>query len=1213
MNKLQALQVFSIISLAVIATSVFVLVSESSDADSESIIDEGLTYTLVESGEGNYATVSAVDNSLTTIVVKSTINHSGMDYEVRSIDQSVFKDNKTLVEITICANERFVLSKGQFTGCSALSKAVFEGSLTEITDNTFVGCSSLKEIVLPNTVITVGNSCFEGCSSLTSINLGAVQTISDSAFKGCKGLTALDLESSVRISSNAFSGCTGLTSVALPNVQSIGESAFGNCSNLNNIEFGSNLTHIGMRALAGTSIKDLVFPASITSIDLGESNSQSCFPSTMTSLTIDGKNPKYACESNMLIDKDANTIVYAFNIVGELTVSKNVGPGAFYSQGITELIISEGVTSIGNSAFVNNVAMVAVSLPSSLVEIGSSAFNGCSNLTTINASTGLRVIGGFSTCTKLDTVTLPETVEEICDNAFNGCSNLTTINLPNGLKVIGSNAFNGCSKLSLTSLPASLTEIGDSAFNNVSFGNSSFVLGESHDIKLGATGIITTGTITLNRVICDNEYVYVKMVSPSVLLLGEDFNLFGTKDGWIISNDGKTLYGRDLNDLHTSLVIPSTVERIVGTGFQNRADAEKTHFTISCEDLTKTIQLDSGNDNGRGVFANLMWVDRIELPNIIVTEDGTFYGCHAKTISIASMNAVPANTFNNKYLTEITVGGYTSINGPITSQTSRNLALQIISFPDTLTEANIGSALGLSLYDASKTMIKFSEGVNPYSGSYCASLIAGKTFLKEKPNAKNFYEVPENEIILVTEKTTGNTYQKIAKADRYDGIAGSGQVYRIAEGKVLLTLHVDDELIYVAVDKGSVSNLENPTKIGYNFEGWFTDPEYSTSFDTSSAINADQVLYAKFTIVQYTITFDTAGGSEIAAITLDYGSDVTAPADPTRTGYTFTGWDAEVPAKMPVDGMTLKASWKINQYTITFDTAGGSEIAAITQDYDSDVTAPDAPTRTGYTFTGWDAEVPAKMPASSMTLKASWKINQYTITFDTAGGSAIAAITQDYNTSVTAPSAEPSKDGYRFVKWDSEIPASMPANDVIIKAVWAIVATVNENGKSIVTLDSETSSFIPAAETKEITVEIRENTAVKVENASDLIGKTVVSKVEPVSNSTGVSGTAYEFTFTADGTQYNGKIQVTLPYTKEAGKEPVVYYWNGSESTKMNVVSSTDTSVTFETDHNSMYVVASETPSKDDGLNFLLFFGLLMVVGIAVSMLVGFNFYRKKA
>ena len=252
------------------------------------------------------------------------------------------------------------------------------------------------------------------------------------------------------------------------------------------------------------------------------------------------------------------------------------------------------------------------------------------------------------------------------------------------------------------------------------------------------------------------------------------------------------------------------------------------------------------------------------------------------------------------------------------------------------------------------------------------------------------------------------------------------------------------------------------------------------------------------------------------------------------------------------------------------------------------------------------------MPASSMTLKASWKINQYTITFDTAGGSEIAAITLDYGSDVTAPDA-PTRTGYTFTGWDAEVPAKMPVDGMTLTAVWAIAATVDENGKSVVALDSEISSFIPAAETKEITVEIRENTTVKVENASDLIGKTVVSKVETVSNSTDVVGTAYEFTFTADGTQYNGLIQVTLPYTKEAGKEPVVYYWNGSESTKMNVVSSTDTSVTFETDHNSMYVVASEVPSKDEGASFLLYFGIVVIAGICAAMLVGFNFYRKKA
>ena len=430
-----------------------------------------------------------------------------------------------------------------------------------------------------------------------------------------------------------------------------------------------------------------------------------------------------------------------------------------------------------------------------------------------------------------------------------------------------------------------------------------------------------------------------------------------------------------------------------------------------------------------------------------------------------------------------------------------------------------------------------------------------------------------------------------------------------------VTYKVDGEVVGEAktYDYGTELSVNNVyEKIGYTVSDWSCTG--ATLVDGKITIKGEDVVFtATSTVNQYTITFDTAGGSAIAAITQDYDSDVTAPEAPTRTGYTFAGWSAEVPAKMPVDGMTITASWTINQYTITFDTAGGSAIAAITQDYDSDVTAPEAPTRTGYTFAGWSAEVPAKMPVDGMTITASWTINQYTITFDTAGGSAIAAITQDYNTSVTAPAVEPSRDGYRFVKWDSEIPASMPADDVIIKAVWAIVATVGENGKSVVTLDSETSSFIPAAETKEITVEIRENTAVKVENASDLIGKTVVSKVEPVSNSTGVSGTAYEFTFTADGTQYNGKIQVTLPYTKEDGKEPVVYYWNGSESTKMNVVSSTDASVTFETDHNSMYVVASETPSKDDGASFLLYFGILIVAGICAAVLIGFNFYHKKA
>ena len=99
---------------------------------------------------------------------------------------------------------------------------------------------------------------------------------------------------------------------------------------------------------------------------------------------------------------------------------------------------------------------------------------------------------------------------------------------------------------------------------------------------------------------------------------------------------------------------------------------------------------------------------------------------------------------------------------------------------------------------------------------------------------------------------------------------------------------------------------------------------------------------------------------------------ITAPADPTREGYTFIGWDKAIPATMPAGDMTITAQWRINQYTITFDTDGGSAIAPITQGYGTDITAPAAPTKTGYTFAGWDRAIPATMPAGDMTITAHW-------------------------------------------------------------------------------------------------------------------------------------------------------------------------------------------------------------------------------------------------
>ncbi len=159
---------------------------------------------------------------------------------------------------------------------------------------------------------------------------------------------------------------------------------------------------------------------------------------------------------------------------------------------------------------------------------------------------------------------------------------------------------------------------------------------------------------------------------------------------------------------------------------------------------------------------------------------------------------------------------------------------------------------------------------------------------------------------------------------------------------------------------------------GYTFGGW--NKADGTAWDYASDKVTDNItLYAKWAANTYTITFDTAGGSEIAPITQDYGTVITAPEAPTREGYTFIGWDKEIPTTMPAENMTVTAQWEINQYTITFDTNGGSEIAPITQDYGTAITAPANPTREGYTFIGWDTEIPTTMPAENITLKARWR------------------------------------------------------------------------------------------------------------------------------------------------------------------------------------------------------------------------------------------------
>ena len=324
----------------------------------------------------------------------------------------------------------------------------------------------------------------------------------------------------------------------------------------------------------------------------------------------------------------------------------------------------------------------------------------------------------------------------------------------------------------------------------------------------------------------------------------------------------------------------------------------------------------------------------------------------------------------------------------------------------------------------------------------------------------------QNWINIIVKKGESFTAPSAEGLPRPDGISADAQLYwsdengncykpgdTVPADVSMLSITGDYEVIYLPGTYGTGSAVTDMkphnniltlrgalfTREGYTQVGWSTvdGGEKVYGFEDVYTQNEALTLYPVWNTNKYTITFDTNGGSEIAPITQDYGTEITAPDNPTRKGYTFKGWDKEIPETMPAENITVKAQWEINQYTITFDTNGGSEIAPITQDYGTEITAPDNPTRKGYTFKGWDKEIPETMPAENITVKAQWEINQYTIAFDTNGGSEIAPITQDYGTEITAPD-NPTRKGYTFKGWDKEIPETMPAENITVKAQWEI-------------------------------------------------------------------------------------------------------------------------------------------------------------------------------
>jgi uncharacterized repeat protein (TIGR02543 family) len=234
----------------------------------------------------------------------------------------------------------------------------------------------------------------------------------------------------------------------------------------------------------------------------------------------------------------------------------------------------------------------------------------------------------------------------------------------------------------------------------------------------------------------------------------------------------------------------------------------------------------------------------------------------------------------------------------------------------------------------------------------------------------------------------------------------------------------------------TIPEPDTPAKKGYGFGGWYPTSACDTTpvtFPYTVTYNTE--FFAKWNIKNYTVTFDSQGGSTVNSKTADYNTSIAEPDVPVKAGSDFGGWCPTracdtAPVTFPytvTDDATLYAKWNVNGYTVTFDSQGGSSVNAKTADYNTTIAEPDAPAKKGHGFGGWYPTpacdtAPVTFPYTvtcNTTLYAKWNIMNYTVAFDSQGGSTVPAKTADYNTTITAPGA-PTKASYIFEGWYKE-------------------------------------------------------------------------------------------------------------------------------------------------------------------------------------------------
>ena len=661
--------------------------------------------------------------------------------------------NGKLVENLVIPDSVTSIGGGAFSGCTSLKSITIPDSVTSIGGGAFSGCTSLKsisvsenspnycsvdgilydkaktkiihvlrtisgDITIPDSVTSIDSGAFSGCSSLTSITIpDSVTSIGDYAFY-CSSLTNITIGSGVTsIGKGAFEYCTSLTSITIPkNVTNIGGYAFRYCSSLTKITIGGGVTSIGDWAFYDCSKLYVIHNNSDLNFEFG-------------SLFDNGGIAYYA---KLIIDKNGNKryrdeysdfeyidTTDGFRFIKEygvyrliaylgkedtITLPKDINGSSYTISnmcGVRNVIILDGVTSIGSGAFDGCTSLKSIMIPDSVTSIDRGAFSGCSSLTGIAIPNSVTSIGtwAFSGCTSLKSITIPDSVTSIGDHAFYNCSNLASITIGSGVTSIDRGAFSGCSSLTSITIPDSVKDISDNVFAGCPI--SEIKISEQNENFKFIDSVLYDKDVTSIKYIFDG--IANIEIPATVIDIGTAFNGNKTiqtvnfEKGSKLKSIGNDAF-YDCSSL-TSITIPDSVTSIGNGAFYDCSSL--TSITIGsgvasiganafagCSNITSIAIPDSVTSIGGGAFWNCTSLKSIMIPDSVTSigNNSAFSGCSSLTsVTIGnSVTSIGEGVFSDcSSLTSITIpDSVTSIGNSAFSGCSN---LTNITIPDSVT------------------------------------------------------------------------------------------------------------------------------------------------------------------------------------------------------------------------------------------------------------------------------------------------------------------------------------------------------------------------------------------------------------------------------------------------------------------------------------------------------------------------------------------------